>query len=44
MTGEGAINYPVLIDVNMNTSRAKQVLTLLKDGGYFDTHTEKVSG
>ena len=35
--------FPVLFDTNWNTTRVKQVLTLLRDGGYFDGNTALAS-
>jgi hypothetical protein len=39
-SSSGISNFPVLFDINMNSSRVADVLTYLKDGNYIDASTK----
>lgn len=36
-------DFPVYWDVNLNKTRARDIVTLIRDGNYFDEHTQSVS-
>ena len=38
----GCADFPVVFDINLNVSRAAELLTYLRDGSYLDGHTHMV--
>ena len=42
-SGGGSVaGFPIIFDININSSRADEFLLYLEDGGYLDSHTQSV--